>query len=82
MSIDRSRLHRRGIALAIGVAITLIAGAAMAAARHPFDIDFYVFYESALAWRSGTDLYVTAREFPNLNPPHFVIPRARTEGPS
>jgi len=53
MSIDRSRLHRRGIALAIGVAITLIAGAAMAAARHPFDIDFYVFYESALAWRSA-----------------------------
>jgi hypothetical protein len=73
LSFDRSRLHRRALALAIGVALTLIAGAAMAASRHPFDIDFYVFYESALAWRSGTDLYVTAREFPNLNPPHFVI---------
>jgi hypothetical protein len=73
MTLDRGRLQRRGLALAIGLAISLIAGAVMAASTRPFDIDFYVFYESALAWRSGTDLYVTAQEFPNLNPPHFII---------
>lgn len=59
--------------LLAGFALSLIATAVISAQTQVSEIDFHVFYESAQAWRSGTDLYATASEYPNLNPPHFVV---------
>jgi arabinofuranan 3-O-arabinosyltransferase len=64
---------RLGTSLLAGFALSLIATAVTSARAQVTEIDFHVFYESAQAWRSGSDLYATASEFPNLNPPHFVV---------
>jgi hypothetical protein len=69
----RARLARSAVALAVGTAVSLMAGSASAAYGGLFETDFFVFYESGLAWRTGADLYDTAKAFPNLNPPHFVV---------
>jgi alpha-1,2-mannosyltransferase len=74
MRFDRARLQRCLIALAVGLAAALLTGGMRSAFGRLFDTDFYVFYESALAWRNGSaDLYTTTHDFPNLNPPHFVV---------
>jgi arabinofuranan 3-O-arabinosyltransferase len=70
---DRSRAVRLGTSLLAGFALSLIATAVTSARTQVTEIDFHVFYESARAWRSGTDLYATAAAYPNLNPPHFVV---------
>ncbi len=72
--LDRSRLIRWLLAAAAGLGIGLIASALRNAwVRAGGDIDFTVFYQSALAWRTGLDLYETTRALPNLNPPQFII---------
>jgi hypothetical protein len=60
--------------VAAAIALGLIAAAVKSAWHGVSDIDFHVFYESALAWRSGADLYPTIPDaLPNLNPPQFIV---------
>jgi Glycosyltransferase family 87 len=67
------RIKRWGIALAAGWGIGLVATTALGAVARANTIDFHVFYEGALAWRFGGDLYATASASPNLNPPQFIV---------
>jgi hypothetical protein len=56
------------------IALGLIAAAAKSAWRDVSDIDFHVFYQSAIAWRTGGDLYQSIPDaLPNLNPPQFIV---------
>jgi hypothetical protein len=70
---NRSTVVRSIVALGVGVSVALLARVAVSAYGRVFDTDFYVFYESAVSWRAGADLYETTEAFPNLNPPHFVV---------
>jgi hypothetical protein len=69
----RGRAMRLVTSLLAGFAMSLVLTAVVSARTQVTEIDFHVFYESAQAWRSGGDLYATSAEFPNLNPPHFVV---------
>jgi hypothetical protein len=71
--LDRSAIVRWTVGAATGLGIGLIASALKNAWTRIWEIDFRVFYESGLAWRTGGDLYATARAFPNLNPPQFIV---------
>lgn len=70
---DRGRAVRLVTSLLAGFALSLIATAVISAQTLVGEIDFHAFYESAQAWRLGNDLYATGVEYPNLNPPHFVV---------
>jgi Glycosyltransferase family 87 len=73
-STVRARAVRLCTALAAAVGLGLISTAVTWASRHAGDIDFHVFYASALAWRSGTDIYpAIPGALPNLNPPQFIV---------
>lgn len=67
------RLKRLTYSVAAGLGLSLIVTAIASACTEVTNIDFHVFYESAEAWRHGRDLYATEAEYPNLNPPHFVV---------
>jgi hypothetical protein len=71
--LDRAAIIRWTLGAAAGLGIGLIASALRNAWTRIWEIDFRVFYESGLAWRTGGDLYATARAFPNLNPPQFIV---------
>jgi hypothetical protein len=71
--LDRAAIVRWTLGAATGLGIGLIASALKNAWTRIWEIDFRVFYESGLAWRTGGDLYATARAFPNLNPPQFIV---------
>jgi arabinofuranan 3-O-arabinosyltransferase len=73
VAFDRDFGIRCLVAPLVGIGGTLLAGAAWLAVMHPGDTDFFVFYESARAWRAGADLYASTSDYPNLNPPHFVV---------
>jgi len=71
---NRARCIRLGASVAAAIALGLIATAVKSAWSGVSDIDFHVFYQSALAWRGGHDLYPTIPgALPNLNPPQFII---------
>lgn len=70
---NRSRAVRLGMSLLAGFALSLIATAVISAQTLVSEIDFHAFYASAQAWRAGNDLYATGSEYPNLNPPHFIV---------
>jgi hypothetical protein len=72
---DPARYVRLLSSVAAGIAVSLIVTACISARTHVTEIDFHVFYRSALAWTSGGDLYATtmAGELPNLNPPQFIV---------
>jgi Glycosyltransferase family 87 len=70
----RARLVRFSATVTAAVGLGLIGTAVVWACRTVRDIDFHVFYASALAWRHGTDLYpAIAGALPNLNPPQFIV---------
>lgn len=69
----RARAIRLICSLLAAFGASLILTAVTSARARVSDIDFQVFYESAQAWTAARDLYATAREYPNLNPPHFVV---------
>jgi Glycosyltransferase family 87 len=71
--LDRSKIRFWAFGAAAGLGLGLIVSALRNAWTRIWEIDFRVFYESGLAWRTGGDLYATARAFPNLNPPQFIV---------
>src|SRR5262245_48165906 len=71
--LDRPKIRFWALGAAAGLGLGLIASALKNASTRIWDIDFRVFYESGMAWRAGGDLYATARAFPNLNPPQFIV---------
>lgn len=68
--ISRSALAT--LAVATGIAVGLVVSQLRTAWAHAETNDFSAFYYSSRAWLAGTDLYLTAAPFPNLNPPHFI----------
>ncbi len=71
--LDRSRIRFWAFGAAAGLGLGLIVSALRNAGTRAWGIDFRVFYESGMAWRTGGDLYATARVAPNLNPPQFIV---------
>jgi glycosyl transferase family 87 len=71
--LDRSKIRFWAFGAAAGLGLGLIVNALRNAWTRIWEIDFRVFYESGMAWRTGGDLYATARAFPNLNPPQFIV---------
>src|SRR4029453_11145045 len=71
--LDRSRIRFWAFGAAAGLGVGLIVSALRNAWTRIWEIDFRVFYESGMAWRAGGDLYATARAYPNLNPPQFIV---------
>jgi hypothetical protein len=71
--LDRSKVRFWAVGAAAGLGLGLLVSALRNAWTRIWEIDFRVFYESGLAWRTGGDLYATARAFPNLNPPQFIV---------
>jgi arabinofuranan 3-O-arabinosyltransferase len=64
---------RIALAAAAGVAIGLMVAQLHVAWLDVQQTDFRVFYDSGRAWLGGTDLYATTSQYPNLNPPHFIV---------
>ena len=72
--MNRSRCIRLCASVAAAMALGLVASAVRSAWTDVNSIDFDVFYQSAVAWRSGGDLYLTHSDaLPNLNPPQFIV---------
>src|SRR4029434_10927735 len=74
--LDRSKIRFWAFGAAAGLGLGLIVSALRNAWTRIWEIDFRVFYESGMAWRAGGDLYATARAFPNLSPPQFIVASA------
>ena len=63
--VGRARVVRWALGAAAGLGIGLICAALRNAWERVGEVDFSVFYQSGLAWRTGADLYETPRAFPN-----------------